>query len=116
MLQSIGLERVRHDLVTEHPSARNSPLTRSRRRRQGTAMFVTSWTVASQAPLSMGFPRQEYWSGLAFPTPRDLPNPGGGGGAPRDSAGSGATEEGLIQSSVVENLHANAEDMGLIPG
>ena len=31
--------------------------------------FVTSWTVACQAPLSMGFPRQEYWSGLPFPSP-----------------------------------------------
>ena len=39
-------------------------------------LFATSWTVAHQAPLSMGFPRQEYWSGLLFPTPRDLPNPG----------------------------------------
>ena len=37
---------------------------------------VTSWTVAHQAPLSMGFPRQEYWSGLPFPSPGDLPNPG----------------------------------------
>ena len=34
------------------------------------------WTVASQAPLSMGFPSQEYWSGLLFPPPRDLPDPG----------------------------------------
>ena len=34
------------------------------------------WTVALQAPLSMGFPRQEYWSGLPFPSPGDLPNPG----------------------------------------
>ena len=34
------------------------------------------WTVAHQAPLSMGFSRQEYWSGLPFPSPRDLPNPG----------------------------------------
>ena len=38
--------------------------------------FVIPWTVAYQAPLSMGFPRQEYWSGLPFPTQRDLPNPG----------------------------------------
>ena len=38
--------------------------------------FVTPWTVACQAPLSMGFPRQEYWSGLPFPSPGDLPNPG----------------------------------------
>ena len=38
--------------------------------------FVTPWTVAPQAPLSMGFPRQEYWSGLPFPSPGDLPNPG----------------------------------------
>ena len=38
--------------------------------------FVTPWTVARQAPLSMEFSRQEYWSGLPFPSPRDLPNPG----------------------------------------
>ena len=39
-------------------------------------LFATPWTVACQAPLSMGFPRQEYWSGLPFPTPGNLPNPG----------------------------------------
>ena len=38
--------------------------------------FATPWTVAYQAPLSMGFSRQEYWSGLPFPSPGDLPNPG----------------------------------------
>ena len=38
--------------------------------------LVTSWTTARQAPLSMGFSRQEYWSGLPFPSPGDLPNPG----------------------------------------
>ena len=38
--------------------------------------LVTPWTVTRQAPLSMGFSRQEYWSGLSFPTPRDLPDPG----------------------------------------
>ena len=38
--------------------------------------LATPWTVAGQAPLSMGFSRQEYWSGLPFPSPRDLPNPG----------------------------------------
>ena len=39
-------------------------------------LFVTPWTVAYQAPLSMGFSRQQYWSGLPFPSPVDLPNPG----------------------------------------
>ena len=39
-------------------------------------LFSTPWTVARQAPLSMGFPRQEYWSGLPFPSPGDLPDPG----------------------------------------
>ena len=34
------------------------------------------WTVAHQAPLSLGSPRQDYWSGLPFPSPWDLPNPG----------------------------------------
>ena len=38
--------------------------------------FVTPWTVAHQAPLSVRFPRQEYWSGLPFPSPTDLPDPG----------------------------------------
>ena len=36
----------------------------------------TDWTVAYQAPPSMGFSRQEYWSGLSFPSPGDLPDPG----------------------------------------
>ena len=39
-------------------------------------LFVTPWTVACQAPLSMAFSRQEYWSGLPFPPPGNLPNPG----------------------------------------
>ena len=39
-------------------------------------LFATPWTVAHNAPLSMGFSRQEYWSGLPFPSPEDLPNPG----------------------------------------
>ena len=38
--------------------------------------FVTLWTVVLQIPLSMGFSRQEYWSGLPFPPPGDLPDPG----------------------------------------
>ena len=39
-------------------------------------LFATPWTVAYQDPPSMGFSRQEYWSGLPFPSPGDLPNPG----------------------------------------
>ena len=39
-------------------------------------LFATSWTVAHQAPLSMGFSRQDYWSGLPYNPPGDLPNPG----------------------------------------
>ena len=38
-------------------------------------LFATPQTVAHQAPLSMGFSRQEYWSGLPFPSPGDLPDP-----------------------------------------
>ena len=40
------------------------------------SLFVTPWTVACQTPLSMGFSRQEYWSGLPSPSPGDLPDPG----------------------------------------
>ena len=39
-------------------------------------LFATPWTVARQAPLSVGFSRQEYWSGFPFPSPGDLPDPG----------------------------------------
>ena len=39
-------------------------------------LFTTPWTVACQAPPSMGFSRQEYWSGWPFPSPGDLPDPG----------------------------------------
>ena len=39
-------------------------------------LFATLWTVAHQDPTSMGFSRQEYWNGLPFPSPEDLPDPG----------------------------------------
>ena len=39
-------------------------------------LFANPWSVAHQAPLSTGFPRPEYWSGLPFPSPGDLPDPG----------------------------------------
>ena len=39
-------------------------------------LFVAPWTVAQQDPLSLEFSRQEYWSGLPFPSPGDLPDPG----------------------------------------
>ena len=42
----------------------------------GVQLFVTLWTVANQAPLSIGFSWQEYWSGLSFLPPGDLPEPG----------------------------------------
>ena len=45
-------------------------------------LFATPWAVAYQALLSMGFSRQEYWSGLPFPSPGDLPNPGIEPGSP----------------------------------
>ena len=45
-------------------------------------LFATLWTVAYHAPPSMGFSRQEYWSGLPFPSPGDLPNLGIEPGSP----------------------------------
>ena len=45
-------------------------------------LFATLWTVAYQASPSMGFSRQEYWSGLPFPSPGDLPDPGIEPGSP----------------------------------
>ena len=50
--------------------------------------LATPWSVARQVPLSMGFYRQEYWSGLPFPSPGDLPDPGIEPGSPQLQAGS----------------------------
>ena len=53
---------------------------------RGCFSLVTLWTVARQVPLFMGFSRQEYWSGLPFPSSGDLPNPGIEPGSPVSSA------------------------------
>ena len=55
-------------------------------------LFVTLWTVVHQAPLSMGFSMQKYWSGLPFPPPRDLPNPRIEPGSPALARGFFTTE------------------------
>ena len=55
-------------------------------------LFVTPWTVAYQALLYMGFSRQEYWSGLPFPSPGDLPDPGIKPGFPALEAGALTSE------------------------
>ena len=55
-------------------------------------LFATPWTVAHQAPPSMGFSRREYWSELPFLSPGDLPHPGTEPGSPTLQADSSATE------------------------
>ena len=58
----------------------------------GVRLFATPWTVAYQASPSMGFSRQEYWSGLPFPSPGDLPNQGIEPGSPALEAGTLTSE------------------------
>ena len=70
-LQSKGLQRVGHDRVNEQQRGCLGAQVLSHVRH-----FAVLWTVARQAPLLMGFPRQECWSGLPLPTPGDLPDPG----------------------------------------
>ena len=53
---------------------------------------MSPWTVAHQPPLPMGFSRQEYWSGLPFPSPRDLSDPGIKPGSPAMQVGSSLSE------------------------
>ena len=64
-LKSMLSQRVGHNWVTEHMCTHTYE-----------RLFVTPWTVAYQAPPSVGFSRQEYWIGLPFPSPGDLPHPG----------------------------------------
>ena len=63
-------------------------------------LFATQWSVSYQAPQSIGFSRQEYWSGLPFPSPGDLPNPGVEPGSPAlqaDALPSGGVQPWWIQ-------------------
>ena len=81
VLRFMGSQRAGHDWATElnwcGQWARFCGRTRSwQAEGDRIGLFVTPWTVAHQAPLSMGFSRQEYWSGLPFPPPVDLPDPG----------------------------------------
>ena len=75
VLQFMGSQKVGHDWATELnwivliSKVKVKSLGRVR-------LFVTPWTAAHQAPPSMGFSRQEYWSGLLFPSSGDLPDPG----------------------------------------
>ena len=59
-------------------------------------LFATTWTAARQAPQAMRFPRQEYWSGLSFPTARYLPNP-------------------WIESHLLCLLHSQADSLPIVP-
>ena len=76
--------------------------------------LVTPWTVACQAPLSMGFSRQEYWSGLPFLSPGDLPDPGIELGSPALQADDLPTElwgkpkSWLVRSGI--RTHASRRD------
>ena len=92
-------------------------------------LFATPQTAAHQAPQSMGFSRQEYWSGLPFPPPGDLPDPGIEPGSPALEADALTSEPPSVvgiqvlplkwASQVVvgvKNLPANAGDAGSIPG
>ena len=56
---------------------------------------MTLWTVAYQIPLSMGFPRQEYWSGLPFPSSRDILDPGMEPASPALAGGFSTTEPAI---------------------
>ena len=67
-------------------------------------LFAIPWTVALQAPPSMGFSRQEYWSALPFPSPGDLPNPGIESGSP-------ALQADALPSEPPGKTHNQAEPM-----
>ena len=88
-LQSMGLQRVGHDWVNSNNALKKvkTQLALSKGHRNLSVQyficmlshvqfFATPWTVSPLASLSMGFFRQEYWSGLPFPPPGDFPNPG----------------------------------------
>ena len=66
-------------------------------------LFMIPWSVAYQAPQSMGFSKQEYWSGLPFPSPGDLSDPGIEPGSPTLQADALPFEPIKLQMSETEN-------------
>ena len=73
-------------------------------------LFAAPWTVAYQAPPSMGFSRQEYWSGLPFPSPGDLPDPGIELGSPAFQADAlTSVPPGKMRKRCWERLKAGGE-------
>ena len=74
-------------------------------------LFVTPWTVAYQASPSMGFSRQEYQSGLPFPSPGDLPDPGIKPGSPELQADALPSEPPLQFSSVAQSCPTLCDPM-----
>ena len=75
-------------------------------------LFMTPWTVAYQASPSMGFSRQEYWSGVPFPSPGDLPNPGIKPGSPSlqaDTLPSEPPGKLLLVNNNIQYLFTNCE-------
>ena len=72
-------------------------------------LFATTWTVAYQAPPSMGFSRQECWSGLPFPSPGDLPDPGIEAGSPALQADALPYRVGAYESDCGNALEESPE-------
>ena len=92
-------------------------------------LFVTLWTIDCQAVLSMAFSRQEYWSGLPFPPPGDLPNPGIQPTSPASpalqadslplshygSVGKHTKKQFVYLSQQIgRNIHSERKDMGVL--
>ena len=75
----VVLDANEHGSLSKHKKGKGKVKVKSLSR---VRLFATPWTVAYQARLSMGFSRQEYWSGLLFPSAGDLPDPGIEPGSP----------------------------------
>ena len=87
---------------------------------QSCQLCAIPWTVAHQAPLTMGFPRQEYWSGLPCPSPGDLPDPGMESGSLTSPALAGrfftSVPPGIFPDSSAGKESAwNVGDLGSVP-
>ena len=74
-------------------------------------LYVTPWTVAHQAPLSMGFSRQECWSGLPYPPPGDLPDPG----IESASLMSPALADAFFTASATWEAHGPVQEVARVP-
>ena len=99
-----GARAPRHHRSSQPPPKVTTSCHMCAQLRSRVRLFATPWAVVHQAPLSVGFPRQEHWSGLPFPSLQDLPDPGIKSTSPVNSLPTEAPGKPITRQAVLRSL------------